>query len=224
MQQIYFWKISFQFSFCNRNEKKRTVSVTAFSNPTRNEKGNCIHNIKMCDHENISKGDLKCSIWIITKIKFLYMIILVTKVHFHHHFHTVPPSLDSSSRSFCTCARSPNLQLGISLYKLCKCTLSPSTTLISAPICPNLYVNAFLYLQNNELSSWLFISPVNSVAIMNKCSAWLHWTILMHSITVEDLVNGWITKVYFAVRHILCVVGTICVFEIVVTETAVKTF
>ncbi len=45
--------------FCNRNEKKGTVSVIAFSNPTRNEKGNCIHDIKMCDCEDISKGDLR---------------------------------------------------------------------------------------------------------------------------------------------------------------------
>lgn len=72
-----------------------------------------------------------------------------------------------------------------------------------APICPNLHINAFLYLQNNELSSWLFISPVNSVAKMNKCSTWLHWTVLMQSITSEDL-DGWITKVYFAV--VICCV------------------
>lgn len=48
---------------------------------------------------------------------------------------------------------------------------------------------------------WLFLSPENRVAIMNKCSAWLHCIVLMHSITAEYLVNGWIIKVYFAVRH-----------------------
>lgn len=56
---MLFRKMSFQFSFCNRNEKKGTVSVGAFSNPTINEKGNCIHDIKMCDREDISKGDLR---------------------------------------------------------------------------------------------------------------------------------------------------------------------
>jgi len=158
--------------------------------------------------QRVTWGGCKCSIWIITKRKLVYMIMLVTKVHLHH-FLTVLSNLDSSSCSFRTCARSPCLQLPISFYKLCKCAF----VLIS------IYIIIFFYLQNNKSSSWLFISPVNSVAKLNKCSPWLHWTVLMQSITSEDL-DGWITKVYFAVHHMLCV-GSIYIFEIAVFETSV---
>lgn len=50
------WVFSFNFA----TVMKRTLFQSiAFSDPTRNEKGNCIHDIKMCDREDISKGDLR---------------------------------------------------------------------------------------------------------------------------------------------------------------------